>query len=54
MSSSPDSSSDSSTGSPEIYCRNYSDVPIPEMESCLPGVVSNYYIKRKFSLREMI
>ncbi|XP_075815088.1 ubiquitin carboxyl-terminal hydrolase 9Y-like [Microtus pennsylvanicus] len=39
MPSSPDSSSDSSTGSPGIYCRNYSDVPIPEMESCLPSVI---------------
>ncbi|KAL1764552.1 putative ubiquitin carboxyl-terminal hydrolase FAF-X, partial [Sigmodon hispidus] len=39
MPSSPDSSSDSSTGFPGIHCHMYSDVPIPEMESCLPGVV---------------
>lgn len=54
MPSGPDSSSDSSTGSPGIYCHKYSDVPNPDMESCLPGVVSNCYIKRKFSFREMI
>ncbi|ERE73744.1 putative ubiquitin carboxyl-terminal hydrolase FAF-X isoform 2 [Cricetulus griseus] len=38
MPSSPDSSSDSSTGSPGIHCHKY-DVPNLEMERCLPGVV---------------
>ncbi|ELV09214.1 putative ubiquitin carboxyl-terminal hydrolase FAF-Y [Tupaia chinensis] len=39
MPSSPDSSSDSSTGSPGNHCSHYSDGPNPEVESCLPGVV---------------
>ncbi|DAA12546.1 TPA: Y-linked ubiquitin-specific protease 9-like, partial [Bos taurus] len=38
MPSSPDSSSDSSTGSPGNYCKRYSDGPKQEVESCLPGV----------------
>lgn len=42
MPSSPDSSSDSSTGSPGNYCKRYSDGPKQEVESCLPGVVSRY------------
>ncbi|XP_060232828.1 probable ubiquitin carboxyl-terminal hydrolase FAF-X isoform X1 [Meriones unguiculatus] len=37
--SSPDSSSDSSAGSPGNHCHNYSDYPSPKMESCLPGVI---------------
>lgn len=40
MPSSPDSSSDSSTGSPGNHGNHYSDGPNPEVESCLPGVVS--------------
>uniref|UniRef100_A0A2I3FXJ4 ubiquitinyl hydrolase 1 n=1 Tax=Nomascus leucogenys TaxID=61853 RepID=A0A2I3FXJ4_NOMLE len=42
MPSSPDSSSDSSTGSPGNHGNHYSDGPNPEVESCLPGVVSRY------------
>lgn len=42
MPSSPDSSSDSSAGSPGTHCNRYSDGPKPEVESCLPGVVSRY------------
>lgn len=46
MPSSPDSSSDSSAGSPGNHCHNdYRDVPSSEMENCLPGVVSNYYLQ---------
>ncbi|XP_015420191.1 PREDICTED: probable ubiquitin carboxyl-terminal hydrolase FAF-X, partial [Myotis davidii] len=45
MPSSPDSSSDSSTGSPGNWCNQYNDSPSPEMENCLPGVVSSYYIQ---------
>jgi len=41
MPSSPDSSSDSSTGSPGNHGNHFSDGPNPEVESCLPGVVSN-------------
>lgn len=41
MPSSPDSSSDSSTGSPGNHGNHYSDGPNPEVESCLPGVVSS-------------
>lgn len=44
MPSSPDSSSDSSTGSPGNHGNHYSDGPNPEVESCLPGVVSKYII----------
>uniref|UniRef100_A0A8C2K255 ubiquitinyl hydrolase 1 n=1 Tax=Cyprinus carpio TaxID=7962 RepID=A0A8C2K255_CYPCA len=40
MPSSPDSSSDSSTGSPGNHGNHFSDGPNPEVESCLPGVVS--------------
>ncbi|KAG8507344.1 putative ubiquitin carboxyl-terminal hydrolase FAF-X, partial [Galemys pyrenaicus] len=40
MPSSPDSSSDSSTGSPGNHCNHYSDGPNPEVESCLPGIMS--------------
>ncbi|VCX40818.1 unnamed protein product, partial [Gulo gulo] len=40
MPSSPDSSSDSSPGSPGNHCNHYSDGPNPEVENCLPGVVS--------------
>ncbi|CAH7488181.1 probable ubiquitin carboxyl-terminal hydrolase FAF-X [Phodopus roborovskii] len=39
MPSSPDSSSDSSAGSPGIHSHKYSDASNPEMESCLPGVI---------------
>lgn len=44
MPSSPDSSSDSSTGSPGNHGNHYSDGPNPEVESCLPGVVSSQRI----------
>lgn len=47
MPSSPDSSSDSSTGSPGNHGNHYSDGPNPEIESCLPGVVSREYINKK-------
>ncbi|XP_070258878.1 ubiquitin carboxyl-terminal hydrolase 9X isoform X3 [Myotis yumanensis] len=43
MPSSPGSSSDSSTGSPGNWCNQYSDSPIPEMESCLPGVIMSQH-----------
>uniref|UniRef100_A0A8D2ZT06 ubiquitinyl hydrolase 1 n=1 Tax=Scophthalmus maximus TaxID=52904 RepID=A0A8D2ZT06_SCOMX len=43
MPSSPDSSSDSSTGSPGNHGNHYSDGPNPEVESCLPGVVSSLH-----------
>ncbi|EPQ01875.1 Putative ubiquitin carboxyl-terminal hydrolase FAF-X [Myotis brandtii] len=43
MPSSPDSSSDSSTGSPGNCCNQYSDSPSPEMESCLPGVIMSQH-----------
>uniref|UniRef100_A0AAY4DML6 ubiquitinyl hydrolase 1 n=1 Tax=Denticeps clupeoides TaxID=299321 RepID=A0AAY4DML6_9TELE len=44
MPSSPDSSSDSSTGSPGNHGNHYSEGPNPEVESCLPGVVSQPFI----------
>ncbi|KAF4027332.1 hypothetical protein G4228_019128 [Cervus hanglu yarkandensis] len=43
MPSSPDSSSDSSTGSPGTHCNRYSDGPKPEVESCLPGVIMSQH-----------
>ncbi|XP_062941292.1 probable ubiquitin carboxyl-terminal hydrolase FAF-X isoform X3 [Cynocephalus volans] len=43
MPSSPDSSSDSSTGSPRNHCNHYSDGPNPEVESCLPGVIMSLH-----------
>uniref|UniRef100_A0A8C9X223 ubiquitinyl hydrolase 1 n=1 Tax=Sander lucioperca TaxID=283035 RepID=A0A8C9X223_SANLU len=56
MPSSPDSSSDSSTGSPGNHGNHYSDGPNPEVESCLPGVVSfqhryfqNHNVKKSLS-----
>lgn len=56
MPSSPDSSSDSSTGSPGNHGNHYSDGPNPEVESCLPGVVSSRHIFKAssplFSLSE--
>ncbi|XP_054553726.1 probable ubiquitin carboxyl-terminal hydrolase FAF-X [Talpa occidentalis] len=51
MPSSPDSSSDSSTGSPGNPCNHYSEGPNPEVESCLPGVVSSYYSSTVEKLR---
>lgn len=48
MPSSPDSSSDSSTGSPGNHGNHYSDGPNPEIESCLPGVVSKRTHASKF------
>uniref|UniRef100_A0A671Y2Y2 ubiquitinyl hydrolase 1 n=1 Tax=Sparus aurata TaxID=8175 RepID=A0A671Y2Y2_SPAAU len=45
MPSSPDSSSDSSTGSPGNHGNHYSDGPNPEVESCLPGVVSLHQLE---------
>lgn len=49
--SSPDSSSDSSVGSPENHCNRYTDGPGTEVESYLPGVVSNSYMVVLYSLR---
>uniref|UniRef100_A0A4X1TVK3 USP domain-containing protein n=1 Tax=Sus scrofa TaxID=9823 RepID=A0A4X1TVK3_PIG len=43
MPSSPDSSSDSSTGSPGNICHRYSDGPNPEVERCLPGVIMSQH-----------
>lgn len=51
MPSSPDSSSDSSTGSPGNHGNHYSDGPNPEVESCLPGVVSIYVDSEMNSLK---
>lgn len=49
MPSSPDSSSDSSTGSPGNHGNHYSDGPNPEVESCLPGVVSRFSCARHYA-----
>jgi hypothetical protein len=49
MPSSPDSSSDSSTGSPGNHGNHYSDGPNPEVESCLPGVVSRCSCARHYA-----
>ncbi|XP_074179594.1 ubiquitin carboxyl-terminal hydrolase 9X-like isoform X3 [Rhinolophus sinicus] len=43
MPSSPDSSSDSSTGSPGNHCNQYSHGPNPEVECCLPGVIMSLH-----------
>ncbi|XP_016095403.1 probable ubiquitin carboxyl-terminal hydrolase FAF-X [Sinocyclocheilus grahami] len=45
MPSSPDSSSDSSTGSPGNHTNQYSDGPNPEVESCLPGVIMSLHLR---------
>lgn len=47
MPSSPDSSSDSSTGSPANHNTHthYSDGPNPEVESCLPGVIMSLHLR---------
>ncbi|XP_073726699.1 ubiquitin carboxyl-terminal hydrolase 9X-like isoform X2 [Misgurnus anguillicaudatus] len=45
MPSSPDSSSDSSTGSPANRGNHYSDGPNPEVESCLPGVIMSLHLR---------
>lgn len=49
MPSSPDSSSDSSTGSPGNHGNHYSDGPNPEVESCLPGVVSRFCFEHLYA-----
>ncbi|KAL1022174.1 hypothetical protein UPYG_G00023090 [Umbra pygmaea] len=43
--SSPDSSSDSSTGSPSNHGNHFSDGPNPEVESCLPGVIMSLHLR---------
>ncbi|XP_052519968.1 probable ubiquitin carboxyl-terminal hydrolase FAF-X [Budorcas taxicolor] len=43
MPSSPDSSSDSSTGSPGNHSNRYSDGPKQEVEGCLPGVIMSQH-----------
>ncbi|XP_067314752.1 ubiquitin carboxyl-terminal hydrolase 9X-like isoform X2 [Pseudorasbora parva] len=45
MASSPDSSSDSSTGSPANHTHHYSDGPNPEVESRLPGVIMSLHLR---------
>ncbi|KAK7155926.1 hypothetical protein R3I93_010558 [Phoxinus phoxinus] len=45
MPSSPDSSSDSSTGSPGTHANHFSDGPNPEVESCLPGVIMSLHLR---------
>ncbi|XP_051998079.1 probable ubiquitin carboxyl-terminal hydrolase FAF-X isoform X3 [Xyrauchen texanus] len=45
MPSSPDSSSDSSTGSPGNHSNRYSEGPNPEVESCLPGVIMSLHVR---------
>lgn len=54
MPSSPDSSSDSSTGSPGNHGNHYSDGPNPEVESCLPGVVSIFSCSRHYTCWELL